>query len=724
MQYNLKKGWSVLQDVHELGEHFGIFNDRFDPRRFGGDPSIQPLEPWEPIDRLEHLQLSLADNPWYGRALRQFNDAPWFYRNEFVAPLCDDKHAVLRFKGVDYYAKVWLNGQLLGEHEGYDTPFEFDVSHLIRWGEKNLLIVKVSSPWENDILPGFEYIRFCTVIRGMMKGTYEHSDTFVPRDVNPIGICDEVILETYNGLRLAQKPWVDPVLNGDYSKAEVKLQYHFHNALEAKNVRAVMQILPFGGLDAVAVSEKEVLLTPGSTVLEESICVENPKLWTTWERGEPHRYTVVCRVYDGDKCILENSENFGIRDIKLVRNEKETTFYLNGVKHYFRGVTYFPSIYTSALEDAHYVRDVEKAIAAGMNALRIHVHAEKDSFYDLCDEKGILLMQDTDFNWVHTPTPEWAARATKMVEEMFVRLRNHPSIFCWVLLNEARGNNFLYEYPGPQFMDAAHRMDPQRPYILDSWSRNEPNSGDSHNYMGSLDGAHTHYSGIYGTYEKFNTEFGMDALPCYATLRNEPKLLKILGRVGDSIDEIQYYQYRYIKYFIEHYRTQKWEPCSGHFHFLFSDCAPTSHFGVYDWKGLPKYAVRAYEESNQPLGILMETKKHQPVAIWALNDLLKAYPGAVATWQITDQTGACVRRGETVIDLGENSRVLVADLQDFTVEEGKEYGVRLTLRAADGTLLAKNLYEKAFNPPEHLRGHPDYVHHGIGLRTYWAWMED
>lgn len=63
MQYQLTKGWSVLQDVHEFGEHFGIFKHSFDPTRFGGDSSIQPLEPWEPIDRLEHLQLTFAQNP-------------------------------------------------------------------------------------------------------------------------------------------------------------------------------------------------------------------------------------------------------------------------------------------------------------------------------------------------------------------------------------------------------------------------------------------------------------------------------------------------------------------------------------------------------------------------------------------------------------------------------------------------------------------------------------
>lgn len=632
MHINLKKGWSVIQDVHEFGELFKIYNDDFDPRRFGGDPSIQPMEPWQPIERLEHLQLTFAANPYYGRALRQFNEAPWWYLNEFETPE-NSTYTVLHFTGVDYFADVWLNGTYLGAHEGYNTPFEFEVGHLLRQGAKNRLVVKVRSPWENEILPPFEYIRFCTVIRDMMKGTYEHSDTFMPRDVNPIGIWDTVELTTYNGIRVTEKPFVDPNLNADYSQADIRLSYPLVNHLGPKKLRAVAAITPFGSTKVVASKETELTLPAGESCIEESVLLENPKLWTVWERGEAYRYTVTWKLYEGDICVLTDSRNFGVRDIRMTRNAEQMTFFLNGERIYLRGTTYFPSIYLSAVERSHYVRDIEKAKAAGMNTLRVHVHAEKDDFYELCDEAGILLMQDSDFNWVHPASEEWGKRATKMFEEMLVRLRNHPSIYSWVLLNEPRGDNFLHQCPGPQFTAAAKRMDPKRPTILSSWERHDPESGDSHNYMGSLDGAHTHYSDIYGTYEKFNTEFGMDALPCYATLRNEPELLKILGPVAEGIDFIQYYQYRYIKYFIEHYRTQKYAPCSGHYQFLLSDCAPTSHFGVYDWKGLPKYAVRAFEESNQPIGILMETKKFEPVTIWAVNDLLKAYPGAVADWE-------------------------------------------------------------------------------------------
>ncbi len=717
---NIEKGWSVLQDVHEYGEKFGIFKTDFNPTRFGGDPSIQPMPPWKPVRRLEHLQLTFSSNPYYGFGLRQFNIAPWWYKNEFTVEE-DFPYAVLTFQGVDYFADVWLNETYLGSHEGYNTPFEFEVGDILKKGGKNLLVIKVRAPWENETLPNLEYIRFCTVIRDQMKGTYEHSDTFIPRDVNPIGIWNKVLLTTYDGVRLAETPLIRTALDKTYQKADVSLTYLLVNSSGTKSVDCSIKITRYDDYTIVSACEKSLSLDDGIHPVTQSLSIENPFLWTVWERGEANRYTVTIQIRKDGKLLFSDMRHFGIRDIKLVRTADEVTFYLNGERIYLRGTTYFPDAYLSNLNENRYRYDIENALAAGMNSLRIHVHAEKDEFYEMCDEKGILLIQDSDFNWVHPASEEWGKRAVKMVEEMLIRLRNHPSIFCWVLLNEPRGENYLHVSPGPQMIQSIERLDQGRPFILSSWDRNDLQSGDSHNYMGSLDGSHTHYSDIYGTKEKFNTEFGMDAPPCFYTLRKEPEICEILSKVVDGIDEIQYYQYRYIKYFIEHYRMQKFAPCSGHYQFLFTDIAPTSFFGVYDHSGLPKYAHRAFAESNQPVGIFMETKKHEPTAVWVVNDLLRRMEDAEATWQIVSDE-MLILKGSRTINI-ESNEIIEVEKLDFAPDFDKEYKVVLTLRDRSGKMLAKNGYEKAFNPPEHTKGHPDYVDHCIGLRTYWEWMD-
>ena len=720
MVINLEKGWGVMQDVRNLGEYYEVYKYDFDPTWFGGG-KISEMTPWQPIDRLEHLQLALADNPYYGFALRQFNAAPWWYRNIFDVPECGE-YATITFKGVDYFADVWLNEVYLGSHEGYNNPFTFEVGGILK-EKDNLLIVRVNAPLEgNETIPGMEEARFIHLLRDQMKGTYEHNDTFIPRDCNPVGIWNGVEVEVYSGVRLEDYPCIPYELAEDYKKAEVHPSYHIYSHYDAE-VEYIITVRLEGDVRKVVETKGNISLKKGSNTFTENLVLENPKLWTVWERGRAYRYSVTLQIVkDGDR-LVESIRYFGIRKLEMYRDEKEMYFSLNGEKIYLRGATYFPDVYVSANNRNLYKRDIANAKACGMNAWRVHVHTELDEFYDMCDKAGILLMQDSDFNWTHPSDVSWTERAVKIFEVTIKRLRDHPSVFCWVLLNEPRLQSYLTERPGPQLMELVEKLDPDRPYILSSWSADDPNSGDSHNYEGSLHGSHTHYTNIYEWKEKLNTEFGMDAPPVYATLRKDPEMTRILADVVDSIDMIQYYQYRYIKYFTEHYRLQKFAPCGGHFQFLFSDVAPTSHFGLYDRSGLPKEAQRAWEESNQPVAVMMDATRDKPQSIWVVNDLLKPLGNVMVECLVWDEKETIIVDQKTPVFIEGNSRTFISNL-DFVVDAEHEYTVRLRILNGEEEILVENVYEKAFNHPEHVLGHPQRVHYGFALRMYWAWMND
>jgi len=148
-EMNISKGWHTLQDVYDSGEKRNIYQENWDPTT----AYLQTFSDWELVDRLEHLQLIFSKTPYYGRELRHFNNAPWWYKNEFRVP--DEMkagHYALRFEGVDYYCKVWLNGNYLGEHEGYASPFEFEASKYLKPDAVNVLVVKVWSPWDAETL--------------------------------------------------------------------------------------------------------------------------------------------------------------------------------------------------------------------------------------------------------------------------------------------------------------------------------------------------------------------------------------------------------------------------------------------------------------------------------------------------------------------------------------------------------------------------------------------
>ena len=178
--------WDVVQDVHDSGEKLGLPGDTLDLTAVGAQ-----LSEWEALDRLEHLQIAFTDSPYAGRELRSFNAAPWWYRVTFPLDPNTSGRSRVEFSNVDYFCRVWLNGKLLGEHEGYSEPFSFDITDALRDGNQ-VLMVKVWSPWDTDVLNDFNAVRTTQVVRDMAKGTYEHDDTLVPRDVNPVGIFGTV----------------------------------------------------------------------------------------------------------------------------------------------------------------------------------------------------------------------------------------------------------------------------------------------------------------------------------------------------------------------------------------------------------------------------------------------------------------------------------------------------------------------------------------------------
>lgn len=714
------QGWQVFQDHYDMGEEYEIYLNRMNPLRIQGDlrhgAGMQPDE-WQALPFLGHLQTILSEDPNYGPEMRLYNAAPWWYRNEFPLPAgAGGKGAVLRFAGVDYFCKVWLNGRYLGEHEGYTTPFEFEVGDLL--GESNHLYVKVWSPPAYEKQGGRDEPRCLHVVRDMMKGTYEHGDSLIHRDRNPVGIWREVTLTTYEEMRFVGKLQLRTRQSGEV--AEVRAAAIIRTTVGAAGVAAELSIADAATGMVVCRMEQQVELQSGDNEVVICCTVENPRLWNTWDRGEPNLYIAKVTIAG-----ITHSERFGIREARIDRTAERTTYYLNGHRLYIRGCSYYPETYLSYMHPGRYRRDMEALIRAGCNMVRVHVHEDKSELYDICDELGLAVMQDTDFNWVHPCTEQWAERACKIFAGQIRDLYNHPSILTWVCLNEPVSigqpemgcedpqNPFMYRYPGPQLQKLAWELDPDRPIIRGSFCENDPDSGDSHNYRGSIYGHDTHYTIIDGTTEKFNTEFGFDAPPCKESLWRERRIYRRLGEATEDIEALQYYQYRYLKYFIEHYRLQKYAPNSGYIQFMFIDCSPSVYYGVYDWWGDQKPGLKAFYESSQPLGVFMNSDR----GLVVVNDFAHGFAGCELQWNVTDEMGNPVCAGSTPVEVQPDSRQDVACVE-FAPDDSRRYTVYLTLTNAAGRRIAHNVYEDPFHHPQHPEGHPQNFSHQWGLRLY------
>ena len=727
---DLSKNWKILQDVHDTCEQLGL-PEKEDFLTLQG-PQISE---WEALPELKQLQLLYSDHPYWGRELRYFNDAPWWYKNEFDLSLDEKDHVEISFTNVDYYCKVWLNGVYLGSHEGYSAPFSFSLDKVVIRNGKNRLIVKVWSPWDEKVAADRQERRTFLIYRNMVKGTYEHSDTFIQRDVNPVGIYGSVSLKIQKGAGFTEKPEFSYELKEGLEAAKLQLKVRVRNLEQARIQWSITD--NFTGA-VVFRKQMEMGEKAQENKEENGVCeadldglLENIRLWNTWDKGTPftYRVKVVLQTLEG-MTLDQYEETTGFRKIEMLRTPEMTKFVLNGKDFYMRGTAYFPDAYVSAMNEERYRRDLLQIKNSGFNMLRVHVHVDLPVFYELCDELGLGIMHDSEYNWMHPVDEEFADRFIHVYLETVDMLKKHPSLLCWICMNEP-GNltvnpspdmdradcDAMKVSPGPKLFAAVCEHDPSRPVIKGSFCVNDPDSGDSHNYTGSLDGAEGHYSDIYGTTEKMNTEFGFDAPPCVDNLKKMPPVYKRLQPLLENLDSIGEYQYYLLKYFIEHYRMQKYKPNAGYVQFLFNDMCPQTFYGIYDYWGLPKKGLQAVLESNMPVGIFLKFKD-QLDAVYAVNDYNYPLGNCRAGYSITDENGTVIAEDVKEITVEEDSLIKIWDF-DGKIHSGKVYHIALWLEQ-DGKLLARNEYHDVFYMPQHIPGHPVHMSHETGCRIYWA----
>jgi beta-mannosidase len=264
-------------------------------------------------------------------------------------------------------------------------------------------------------------------------------------------------------------------------------------------------------------------------------------------------------------------------------------------------------------------------------------------------------------------------------------------------------------------VEVVKTLDPDRPFIKGSYLEDDLQSGDSHNYAGSISGAESHYTDIYGTTEKLNTEFGIDAPPCEDSLRREPRLYNKLMESDCDITAMQLYQTRLLQYYIEHYRLGKYNPCSGYMQFMFIDLCPQSFMGIYDWRGMPKPCLHTIEQINQPVAICM--KYNQKVeGLWVVNDTTEALIACRAEWIVLNGDYGIVTQGEKLIDVPADDIMKVCDGSDFGSLENCT--VKLFLYSSEGRIMAENVYHNPLQHPARPKGHPKRISHELGMRLF------
>lgn len=338
------------------------------------------------------------------------------------------KQIIIRFCGVDSAYHLWINGQEVGYSKGARNEAEFDITDLVRVGEENDITVRVYQ-WSD--------------------GTYlEDQDMWwesgIFRDVELIGVPK-------NGIN-------------DY-KVEADLDDTYTDGLLSVNasLRSEESVqVTFELLDAQGVSVlKETVASEGNKVAFKAT-VKEAKHWTA---ETPYLYKMLITVEKDGEVIEVIPQNVGFRNIRL----NGDTFLVNGVAIKFKGMNrhdYNPRNGRVVAKE-----EIEKDIILmkqfNVNAIRTCHYPDSYYLYDLCDQYGMYVLDETDlechgfeltgnYSWI-SDDPAWELAYVSRMVRMIERDKNYPCILMWSLGNESSsGCNFF------KMTEVAHKMDSTR----------------------------------------------------------------------------------------------------------------------------------------------------------------------------------------------------------------------------------------------------------------------
>jgi len=593
-------------------------------------------------------------------ACEWLSERDWVYRKEFTVP--DDwqgKHVRLRFDGVDYACEVYLNGQLLGRHEGMFTPFEFDVTHILRFGKPNCLTVLVEHKPPVDVVQG--QIGWTSRAR-VWKSRFAYDWDWCTRLV-PLGIWQSVSLLATDGAWI-EDVWVRPRVAGDVAHVEVRSrlrslpsasgEWTLFWRVEDPDGRLVVQ-----GSEAVPARETQPVeqVTP----LE----IPNPRLWYPNGMGEQPLYRLYVQLGRGTQTSDEREVTFGIRTLRTIPNEGAPpdalpyTLEVNGRRVFVKGWNWAPheQMY-GRVQPERYERLLTLAKHAHCNLLRVWGGGllEREEFYNLCDRLGIMVWQEFPHSssGIQNAPPEDEAYLRYIEEQarqMIPLRRNHPSLVIWCGGNELMDDRYV---PLPDAHPAlaklkslVQELDPDRIWLptsasgpVEGASAELAGTGKMHDVHGPWVylGAEEHYRFYNAIDPLYHSEFGVEGaanlqvferfispehrFPPDATNPmwlhhgswwvHREKLEALFGRIDDLptfIRASQWMQAEGLRYAIEANRRRKWR-CSGVSPWQFNEPFPnTACTNVLDYLGQPKpaywWARRAYE----PIHISLQYEK-------------------------------------------------------------------------------------------------------------------
>jgi exo-1,4-beta-D-glucosaminidase len=665
-------------------------------------------------------------NVFYNRNLEKIPDslfqAPWWYRRTFnIEKINPGQVYRLRFNGISYYADIWLNGKKVASGDtvkGSFRQFVFDVTPFIKKGE-NVLAVKVTQGAPADLNIGF------------VDWNPEPAD-------NHMGIWRDVHFMESGPVAIENPFVITDVDTATLSYANIKVRVDLQNFSDKKvsgtlktNIGNDIHLSTNVSLEPHEI--KEVIL---SSEQYHQLTMMHPKLWWTHDLGEPYLYTLQMN-FDINKQLSDSKKiKFGVRSVSGYMTDRGFRAYrLNGKKILIKGGGWTDPMLLNATPE--YERaGIDYAVHMNLNAIRMEGFWGSDEhLYNLCDEKGILVMVGFSCQWEWKGifggnyedkygcivTPDQMDVAARSWNDQIVWLRNHPSIFLWLYGSD--------KWPRPEletkYLAVLKEQDPTRPYAQSAKEWKSEITGPTGMKMrGPYDYVppaywyiDTSYGGAFG----FNTETGpgpqvpvleslekmipkdslwpigsswlyhaargkFHNLDAYNSAMNER-----LGQPNDLKDYLrkaQYMNYEGMRAMFEAFEANRPE-ATGIIQWMYNASWPKLWWQFYDYYLMPTGALYGARVANEPLHIFYDYG-HQAVDV--MNNTPKESGDLTADINVLDANSKSVlKKSLPVSELGSLETKEIFPLQD-NLNVSKTYFLDLRLFDKQHQLVSNNFY--------------------------------
>lgn len=472
-----------------------------------------------------------------GIGLNEVHDIIWYKKTVHIDDKFSDKRWILNFGAIDFYSKIWVNGNYAGEHTGGYSSFQIEVTDFLEFGTENEIVIRVSDESFNREQP-----------RGKQSWLNLNFGCWYTRHT---GIWQSVWMEILHPCHIQNIS-----ISTDVIHKEVGLDIVLSKLV--KNAELNIRILK-GELEITSVRQR---VTENN--ISTTINIENPAFELGicfWNPENPELYDLEIELLLDGKVIDKRSSYFGMREVSIEKGR----ILLNHIPVYQKLVLYqgyFEDGLITSGTDEEILKDLSLIQNMGFNGLRIHQKIESSRFLYLCDQIGLLV-------WEEMPSAyRFTERSAKTLlsewTDIIFRDKNHPSIITWVTFNESWGLPNIYSEPKEQalakaMLNVTKALDGTRPVIdNDGWEHTDTDIITIHDYGANAQ----HYEDAYADKESVVSGAPSAAFPRFTcsrghTYEGQPIILSEYGGIAfDTADGWGYNgRVQNESEFLDHYRS-------------------------------------------------------------------------------------------------------------------------------------------------------------------------